>query len=103
MPDMDGIFQIEMRRQLRHVGGIGIHLVAALRLAGTPMSAPVMRDDAISLMKEEQHLRVPVVGRKRPAVMEDDRLGILRTPVLVKDLRAVLGGDETATHDFPSG
>src|SRR5207244_7668744 len=43
-------------------------------------------------VKEEHHLRVPVVGGQRPAVAEDDRLS--RSPVLVVDLRAVIRGDE---------
>jgi hypothetical protein len=30
--------------------------------------------------------------------MKDDRLGVLGTPILVKYLRAVLGGDEIAGH-----
>src|SRR6202022_923972 len=34
-----------------------------------------------------QHLGVPIVARKRPAVAENNRLA--RTPVLVEDLRAI--------------
>src|SRR5262245_53245078 len=49
------------------------------------MPAPVMRDDAITLAQEEQHLRV---GRHRPAMTEYD--GLTRTPILVKDLDAIL-------------
>ena len=98
MADMDGVLQVEMRGKLGDIGGVGVHFIAGFRLAGTAVSAAVMGDDAKTLMQEKQHLGVPVVGRKRPAVMEDDRLGILRTPVLVEDLRAVLGGDEIAAH-----
>jgi hypothetical protein len=53
------------------------------------MAAAVMRDHAIALREEEHHLRVPVVGAQRPAVMEDDRLRVLGAPVLVEDLGAV--------------
>ena len=56
-----------------------------------------MGDDAVALLEEEQHLRVPVVGAERPAVMEDDRLP--GAPVLVEDLRAVLRGD--GAHPCP--
>ena len=48
-------------------------------------------------LEEEQHLRVPVVGRQRPAVAEHD--GLTLAPVLVEDLNAVLGGDRG--HDAP--
>lgn len=47
-----------------------------------------------------QQLRVPVVRRQRPAVVEHDRLGVLGAPVLEVDLRAVFGGDES--HDRTS-
>ena len=52
------------------------------------MPTPVMRDHAIPLAQEEHHLVIPVIRRKRPAMAEHDRLA--RTPVLVKDLNAVL-------------
>ena len=55
------------------------------------MTAPVVRDDAIAVGKEEQHLRVPVIGRKRPAVMKHDGLCVLRSPVLVENLCTVFG------------
>jgi len=42
------------------------------------------------VVQEEQHLRIPVVGRKRPAMAEDD--GLTRTPILVKYLGTVFGG-----------
>ena len=55
------------------------------------MAAPVMRDDAIAVSEEEQHLRVPIVRRERPAVAEHDRLAA--APVLVENLDAVARGD----------
>jgi hypothetical protein len=51
-----------------------------------------MGDDPISVVKEEQHLRIPVVRRQRPTVAEHDRLAL--APVLVKDLNAVLRFDK---------
>ena len=91
MADMDGVFQVEMRRQSGQVVGVMVHIVAVGGLGGAAMAAAVMGDDAIAMMQEEQHLRVPIIGRQRPAMAEHDRLA--RTPVLVEDLRAVLGGD----------
>src|SRR2546425_12413024 len=57
------------------------------------MAAPVMRNDAIALLHEVEHLGVPVVGAERPAMTEDDGLRVLGTPGLVVDLRAIFGCD----------
>src|SRR5690554_5665669 len=54
------------------------------------MAAPVMRDDAVTLAQKKQHLVIPVVRTKRPAVMEHDGLSIPYAPVLVEDASAVL-------------
>src|SRR3954471_7280084 len=50
-------------------------------------------DDAVPLAEEVEHLGVPIVGAERPAVVEDDRLSVLRAPVLVEDFNAIFGGD----------
>src|SRR5689334_8622812 len=54
------------------------------------MTAAVVRDHAIPTMQEEQHLRVPVVGRQRPAVAEYD--GLTGAPVLEEQLGSIPGG-----------
>src|SRR5206468_8473943 len=59
---------------------------------------PIMSDDAVSLLQEEEHLRIPVVGAKWPSMMEDDRLSVLRAPVLEVDFRAVLRSDRAHGH-----
>ena len=38
------------------------------------MAAAVVGDDPVAVLEEEHHLRVPVVGAQRPAVVEHDRL-----------------------------
>src|SRR2546425_11722201 len=68
-----------------------IHVMAAAGLGGAAMAAPVMGYDAIAVLEEEQQLRVPIIGRQRPAVAEHD--GLTFAPVLVEDLNAVFGGD----------
>src|SRR6476646_5951110 len=68
-----------------------IHVMAATGLGGAAMAAPVVGYDAIALLEEEKHLRVPIIGRQRPAVAEHD--GLTFAPVLVEDLNAVFGGD----------
>jgi hypothetical protein len=61
-------------------------MVAATDLGGTAMSAPVVAYDAIAVLKKEQLLRVPIIGRQRPAVAKHD--GLTFAPVLVEDLNA---------------
>src|SRR5580698_8767300 len=91
MADMHCILQVEMRGQGCQVIGIMVHVMAAAGLARPPMTAPVMRNHAITMAQKEQHLRVPIVRRKRPAMAEHD--GLPAAPILVENLGAVLGGD----------
>ena len=60
-------------------------------LGGATMAASVVGDDAIAAIQEEQHLRVPVIGRQWLAVAEHDGLTFAR--VLVENLRAIFRGD----------
>ena len=62
--------------------------MATAGLAGAAMAAPVVGDHAEALAEEEQHLRVPIIGRQRPAVAKHD--GLTFAPVFVEDLNAVL-------------
>src|SRR6185295_11094750 len=68
-----------------------VHVVTAAGLRGAAVPSSVMGDDAVALLKEEQHLGVPIVRRERPAMAEHDR--IAGAPVLVEDLRPVVRGD----------
>ena len=80
-----------MRSERREVVGVVIHIVSIAGLAGASVTSPVKCDNAIAVIQEEHHLRVPVVARKRPTVRENDRLAA--TPILVVDLCAVFGRD----------
>ena len=91
MANMDGVFEVEMGRESRQVVGVMIHVVAVGGLGGAAVATAIMRNHAIAMTEEEQHLCVPIVGRQRPAVTENDWLA--RTPVLVEDLDAVFGFD----------
>ena len=82
MTDVNGVLQIEMRRQSRKVVGIVIHVMAVAGLAGPAVAATVMGDDSIAMTEEEQHLRVPIIGRQRPAVAK--HYGLTLAPVLVE-------------------
>src|SRR5215831_10924841 len=93
MANVDGVAQIEMLRDRSGVRSVVVHVVTIADLARPAMAAPVMRNDAIPLFEEVQHLCVPVVGAQWPAMMEDDRLRVLRAPRLVVDGRTVLDRD----------
>ena len=88
---MNGVLQVEMGRQCGEIVGVMIHVVAFAGLARAAVAPPVVGDDTEAAVEEGQRLRVPIVGRKRSAVAEHDRLP--RTPVLVEDFGSVLGGD----------
>jgi hypothetical protein len=90
---MDSIPKVEMFDHSSDVGGVMIHVVTIADLSRTTMAAPVMGNDTIPLTHKIEHLSVPVIGTQWPSMVEDDRLGILGSPVLVKDLDAVLCGD----------
>ena len=78
MTDVDGVLEVESGSKTpRGVGRIVIHVVAGVGLRRAAVAAAIMRDDAKTLVQEEQHLGVPVVGRQRPAVMEHNRLSVL--------------------------
>jgi hypothetical protein len=76
-----GVLEPEVFGQRREVVGIVIHVVAVGGLARAPVAAPVVRNDAITVIQKEHHLRVPVVSRQGPAVGKDD--GLTAAPVLV--------------------
>src|SRR5436190_9993809 len=82
MTNVNGVLQIEMRGQSRKVVGIVIHIMAVARLGRTAVTSSVMRDDAIPVVQEEQHLRVPVIGRQRPTMAEDE--GLSAPPASIK-------------------
>ena len=91
MANVNGVLKVEMRGQRRQVIGIVIHVVTVAHLSGPAMAPAVMSYDAIAVLEEEQHLRVPVIGRQRPAMAEHDWLTF--APVLVENLNAVFGRD----------
>lgn len=91
MADQGDVPQVEGVDDGREVVGVAVHVVAGRRLAGPTVSSSVVRDDAEALLREEQQLPVPGVGVQRPAVRERHYRAL--APILVVDLRTVLGGD----------
>src|SRR5947208_16219437 len=84
MTNLHGVLPIKMRGSSRKVGGIVIHVMALARLGGPAVASSVMGDDAIAVFEEEQHLRVPVIGRQRPTMAEDD--GLSFAPIFIIDV-----------------
>jgi hypothetical protein len=78
--NVDGVRDTEMGSQGSEVVGVVVHVVTVAGLRGALVPTPVMGDDAVALPEEEQHFGVPVVGRKRPAVAENDRVGPSPSP-----------------------
>ena len=79
-----------------------IHVMAIARLSGPAVAAPVMGDDAIAVFKEEQHLRVPIIGRQRPTMAEDYGLTFAPVFVIDVDVSSVFFSDSYVWHDVSS-
>ncbi len=90
-----------MRHKSRQVVGVRIHIMAIGGLGGAAIATTVMGDDAVAMKQKEQQLRVPIVGRQRPAMAEHNWLA--RTPVLVENFRAVFRGDRGYMDPFQNG
>ena len=95
---MDRVLQAEMCRKRRQVIRIMVHIVSIAYLRRASMPTSIMRYHAIALPQEEQHLVVPVIGRKRPPMAEHNWLP--GTPVLVKNLNSVFGCDGRHVDSF---
>src|SRR5258706_3570808 len=50
--------------------GVMIHVMAATGLRGSTMSAPVVGYDAIAVVEEEQHLRVPIRSEEHTSELQ---------------------------------
>ncbi|CCV10192.1 hypothetical protein MESS4_120313 [Mesorhizobium sp. STM 4661] len=94
MADVNRVPQIKRLGDGKGVSRVMANVVTIGDLLRATMAAPVMRDDAIALRQEEKHLRVPVVGAERPAMVKNDRLSALGTPVLIENPYVVVGRDK---------
>jgi hypothetical protein len=95
MADVNDVLQIELGGHCSEIVRIMIHVMTVAGLGRAAVTAPVMGDNAIAAVEEEQHLRIPVVGRQWPTVTEHD--GLTFAPVLVENLDAVFRCDKA--HD----
>ena len=90
---MYGVSQVEVFDECGGVGGVVVHVVSVGHLGRAAVAAPIVGDDSVALVEEVEELGVPVVGTEGPAVMEDERLGGLWSPVFEGELDTVFGGD----------
>src|SRR5438552_18536480 len=81
MADVNRILEVEMIGHGLQIVGIVVHVVPAAGLSRTTMSAPISCNDAETFADEKKHLRVPIIGRQRPAVPEHD--GLTFAPILI--------------------
>src|SRR5208282_2322005 len=91
MANHDGVLEVEPFEELRHIVRVGVHVVSIPRLVGAPMTAPVVRNDAIAALTEEEHLAVPVVSAQWPAMRKYN--GLSGSPILVENLCSVFRRD----------
>src|SRR5690242_2277960 len=96
MADVNGVLQIEMGSHRSKIIGVVIHVMAVSRLRGSAVPAAVMSDHAVTFPEKEQHLRIPVIGRERPAMTKHD--GLSFPPILIEDFSAILRFDETHVY-----
>ena len=50
--------------------------------SGPPIPPAIVCDSALAVLEEEQHLRVPIIGRQGPAMIERDGLPLPRVRVV---------------------
>jgi len=93
-PTRRQISQIEMFDQSGKVVGQPVARVAPAWIAGSAMSTPVERDATQSVASEMNHLILPQVGVKPPAV--DEQHWSSTSPVPVVQARAIVGWNKTA-------
>src|SRR5439155_7139638 len=81
--------QVEMIGDGLQIVGVMVHVVSAAGLSRATMSAPITRNDAETFTHEKKHLRVPVVGRQRPTMAEDDGLSFAPVFIINVDVSSV--------------
>ncbi len=82
MADVNRILQVQRLGDGKRVGRVMVNVVTPGDLLRASVAAPVMRDDTIALRQEEKHLRVPVIGTERPAMVKNNWLSVLGTQSL---------------------
>jgi hypothetical protein len=68
-----GVVEVETLGDRSQVVGVVVHVVTVAGLRGAAMTPPVVGSHSIATIQEKQHLGVPIICRKWPAVTEHDR------------------------------
>src|SRR5271156_5674423 len=89
VPYEDDIVQVEGGNEVVQVIGPGVDVIAETRLVGVAVATPVVRDRAVTLSVEKQHLGFPRGPGQRPAMRKDD--GVPRAPVAIVNGGPVCG------------
>jgi hypothetical protein len=84
--------KVEFFNDRREIVGKYVEIVAAARITGAPMAAPVIGDAAQALCGEIHHLVLPKIGVNRPAV--DENHWLASAPVAIKQPDSVSRLDE---------
>ena len=90
--DVDRFFEIKLRRKLREIVCVSVHLVAVKRLGRSSVAATIVSDASKSARGEIEDLAIPVIRTQRPTVAKHN--GLPRSKILVEDLRSVRGRDK---------
>src|SRR5207249_12079943 len=98
MADVNRILEVEMIGHGLQIVGIVVHVVSAAGLSRATMSTPISCNDAETFAEEKKHLRIPVIGRQRPAVTEDDGLSFAPVLVIDVDVSSVFFPDSYVWH-----
>src|SRR5216684_6200785 len=102
MADVNRILQVEMIGDGLQIIGVVVHVMSVAGLSRATMSAPISCNDTIALADEEEHLRVPIIRRERPAVTEHNRLPTAPVFIIDIDVRSVFFSDGHVWHKrFP--
>ena len=91
--DVNGVAKIEMLDNCHDIRRAMVHVMAIARLARAAMTPAIVSDDTIAVAEQVENLGIPLIGAQWPAVVKDDRLSALGTPVLVENLKAIFGCD----------
>src|SRR5437899_6358863 len=98
MADVNRILEVEMIGHGLQIVGIVVHVVAAAGLSRATMSTPISCNDAETFADEKKHLRVPIIGRQRPAVAEHNRLPAAPVFIIDVDVSSVFFSDSYVWH-----
>src|SRR5688572_7649781 len=70
MADHRDVLEIERFEERLEVVGVRVHVVSARGLSRTSVPAAIMSNGSETVLRKEEHLRIPSVGIQRPTMGE---------------------------------